>query len=53
VNTFNLKQVFATQNSAGLIGVAEFDQLVGEAREQRMQQAFLQVQKLLELLDGE
>ncbi len=46
----NLKTWFADQNSAGPAAVADFNHLTGTQRNDRMQDAFLQVQRLLELL---
>lgn len=48
----NLAETFASENAVGPIGVATSDHLVGEAREQRQQEAFLQMQRLLELLSN-
>lgn len=46
----NLKRQFATQNSEGPAAVADFFQDTDDQREQRMQQAYLQIQRLIELL---
>lgn len=49
----NLKEQFATENSEGPAAVADFFQETSEQREQRTQQAYLQIQRLLELLESE
>ncbi|MGD8373806.1 MAG: hypothetical protein PVI21_03025 [Candidatus Woesebacteria bacterium] len=48
----NLKEQFATQSSQGPASVADFHRDEGESREQRTQQAYLQIQRLLELLEN-
>jgi hypothetical protein len=48
----SLKEMFATQNSVGPVWIAEFMRETDDAREQRTQQAHLQIQRLLELLDA-
>jgi len=48
----NLKTWFATQNSAGPAAIADFFHETGTPRDQRTQEAFLQLQRLIELLNG-
>lgn len=46
----NVRTWFATQSSAGPAAVADFDHLAGADRDDQMQDAYLQVQRLIELL---
>ena len=48
----NLKEQFATQTSVGPYSIADFFQETGDQRDQRTQQAYLQIQRLLELLSN-
>lgn len=48
----NIRTHFASPNAVGPIAVADFFQESGEQREQRAQQAYLQLQRLLSLLAG-
>jgi len=48
----NMREDFASENAVGPTSVADFFGDAGEQREQRIQQAFQQIQRLLELLGG-